>query len=229
MRIHYLQHVPFEGLGSIAAWAANRGDSITLSRLYQGDALPALDTFDLLIIMGGPMSVNDDGEFPFLMKEKQFIAAAIQAEKRVLGICLGSQLIAAALGQHVYRNAQKEIGWFPIELTDTGRNSRFLAHVPSGSEVFHWHGETFDLPDGAEWLAQSEACRHQAFSYHDHVVGLQFHFETTPESAMQLITHCGDELVAAPFIQPAEAMMARPERFVAINRLMSGLLDEFVK
>ena len=229
MRIHYVQHVLFEGLGSIAAWAANRGDSVTVSHLYQGDALPALDAVDLLVIMGGPMSVNDESEFPFLVSEKRFIADAVQAEKRVLGICLGSQLIAAALGQHVYRNAQKEIGWFPIELTDAGRNSRFFANMPSGSEVFHWHGETFDLPDGAEWLAQSEACRYQAFSYHDHVIGLQFHFETTPESAMQLITHCGDELVTAPFIQSAEAMMARPQRFAAINRLMSGLLDELVR
>ncbi|GAK53188.1 glutamine amidotransferase class-I [Candidatus Moduliflexus flocculans] len=229
MKIHYLQHVPFEGLGSIAVWAANRGDSVTVSRLYQGDALPALDTFDLLVIMGGPMSVNDESEFPFLVSEKRFIADAIQAEKRVLGICLGAQLIATVLGGTVYRNAQKEIGWFPIELTDAGHHSRFFAHVPSGAEAFHWHGETFDLPDGAAWLAQSEVCRHQAFSYRDHVVGLQFHLETTPESAMQLIVNCGDELVAAPFIQSAEAMMARPQRFAMINRLMSGLLDEFAK
>jgi len=229
MRIHYLQHVPFEGLGSIAAWASNRGDSVTVSHLYRGDALPALNAVDLLVIMGGPMSVNDENEFPFLIKEKRFIADTIQAEKRVLGICLGSQLIATALGQPVYRNTQKEIGWFPIELTDAGRNSRFFADMPSGAAVFHWHGETFDLPDGAEWLAQSDACRHQAFSYRDHVVGLQFHLETTPESAMQLIANCGDELVDAPFIQSVEAMMARPQRFAAINRLMSGLLDELVK
>ena len=229
MRIHYLQHVPFEGLGSIETWANTRGDAITVSRLYQDEALPALDAFDLLVVMGGPMSVNDEGEFPFLVKEKRCIADAIQAEKRVLGICLGAQLIAVALGAKVYRNAQKEIGWFPIELTEAGRNSRFLAHIPSGSEVFHWHGETFDLPNGAEWLAQSEACRRQAFSYRDHVIGLQFHFETTPESANQLIVNCGDELVAAPFIQSSERMMSRPERFAAINRLMSGVLEELSK
>lgn len=229
MRIHYLQHVPFEGLGSIETWANKRGDAISVSRLYQDEALPALDAFDLLVVMGGPMSVNDEGEFPFLVKEKRCIADAIQAEKRVLGICLGAQLIAVALGAKVYRNAQKEIGWFPIELTEAGRNSRFLAHIPSGSEVFHWHGETFDLPNGAEWLAQSEACRHQAFSYRDHVIGLQFHFETTPESANQLIVNCGDELVAAPFIQSSERMMSRPERFAAINRLMSGVLEELSK
>ncbi len=229
MNIHYLQHVPFEGLGSIETWANTRGDSIAVSRLYQGDALPALDAVDLLVIMGGPMSVNDEREFPFLVAEKQFIAAAIQAGKRVLGICLGAQLIATALRAKVYRNTQKEIGWFPIELTEAGRNSRLFARVPSGSDVFHWHGETFDLPDGAEWLAQSQVCRHQAFSYREHVIGLQFHLETTPESATQLIVNCGDELVAAPFIQSAEAMLAQPERFAAINRMMSGLLEELAR
>ncbi len=227
MNIHYLQHVPFEGLGSIEQWAARRGDAVSVSRLYQGDALPALDAFDLLIIMGGPMGVYDEQEYAWLAPEKRWIAEAITAGKRALGICLGAQLIAAALGANVRRNPCKEIGWFPLELTDNGRESQFFKHIPSGSDVFHWHGDTFDLPDGAEWIARSAACEHQAFVYRQRVVGLQFHLESTAQSVGLLIENCRNELVDAPFIQSGAAMLARPERFARINALMNGLLDEF--
>lgn len=225
MNIHYLQHVPFEGPGSIADWATMRGHQITITRLYYDEPFPLVHELDCLIILGGPMGVYDEDKYPWLEREQQFIAQAISAKKAVLGICLGAQLIAHVLGAKIYPNTYKEIGWFPIHLTEEGQVSRCFQHIPSGLEVFHWHGDTFDLPDGATWTAFSSACQHQAFMYNESVIALQFHLETTPQSANQLITNAQHELVDAPFIQRAEAILSDSQRFIRINLGMQGLLE----
>ena len=225
MNLHYFQHVPFEGLGSIERWARAVGHAISATRFHCGDAVPRLDDVDWLVVMGGPMSVHDESVYPWLAEEKRFIGQAIAAGKPVLGICLGAQLIAAVLGARVYRNRQKEIGWFPIQITEDASHSALGLVRPEQLEAFHWHGDTFDLPPGAVHLARSEACEHQAFALGDRVLALQFHLETTPESAAALIEHCGDELVPAPGIQSATAMMADPQRFQGVNETMDRLLD----
>ncbi len=129
MNAHYLQHVPFEGIGSIEGWLSRNGARVGRTRLYQGEALPdveRMETNDLLVVMGGPMSVNDEGTFPWLAAEKAAIRAAVRRGVRVLGICLGAQLIASALGARVYRNSVKEIGWFPIQgVVGAGNTFRF--------------------------------------------------------------------------------------------------------
>jgi len=224
MRAHYLQHVSFEGLGSIESWLKCKGYEITCTRLFDGQALPDIRDIDFLIIMGGPMSVHDEAEYPWLLEEKAFVRSAIEAGKKVLGICLGAQLIACVRGARVFPNAVKEIGWFPIKgvLTD----DHYAFKFPEQAEAFHWHGETFDLPQGAVHLAQSEACKHQAFQIGSHVMGLQFHLETTPDSARALIEHCGNELVVGKFIQAEiELLSADEARYVAINDLMAGVLE----
>lgn len=205
LRAHILQHVPFEGPGQIADWLHAQQAQITASRLYAGDPLPALDDFDLLVVMGGPMSVNDVGEYPWLLAETAFILAAIRADKAVLGICLGAQLIASALGSRVYRNPTKEIGWWPVQPVAAAEL------FPESFPVFHWHGETFDLPLGAVQLARSGACEQQAFRYGRRAMGLQFHLEMTPHTVQSMIEHGRDELCTAPWIQPAAAMLAVPE------------------
>lgn len=224
MRIHSLQHVPFEGLGSIAAWAERRGHLVSRTRLYAGDALPRLEMFDLLIVMGGPMGVYDEGEFPWLKEEKEFLLAAIRAEKAILGICLGAQLLASVLGAVVQGNGQREIGWFPVfhcpEIPEA-----LAALLPDGQRVFHWHGDTFAIPPGALPLCSSAACRNQAYLYGKRILGLQFHLETTPESLAGLIENCGAELVEAPWVQSAAGMLGHGEWFAGINRCMSGILD----
>ena len=177
MRAHYLQHVEFEGLGIIEDSLRARGVEVSGTRLYAGDSLPALDDIDLLVVMGGPMSVNDEAELPWLAAEKAFIRQALTADKRVLGVCLGAQLIASALGQRVYLGAEKEIGWLPIYGNTHLNGAAF--HFPDQIDVLHWHGETFDLPAGAVLLASSEVCRHQAFQLGRSVIGLQFHPEVT--------------------------------------------------
>ncbi len=149
MRIHWLQHVAFEGLGSIAGWAAENGCPVTGSRMFAGDALPPIANFDMLVIMGGPMSVNDEVVHPWLVGEKRFINQVIQAGKMVLGICLGAQLIASVAGARVYPADHQEIGWFAVEKTRAARQAAVGRALADKAEVFHWHGETFDLPDGA--------------------------------------------------------------------------------
>ena len=225
MHVHYLQHVPFEGPGSIAAWAQARNHRISATRLYTGDHPPPLDTIDWLVIMGGPMSVYDEAAHPWLVDEKRYVARAIETGKTVLGICLGAQLIADVAGARVYRNAQKEIGWFPVEKTAAARASVLGVALPEVVEAFHWHGETFDLPAGAAHLARSAACEHQAFACAERVVGLQFHLETTRAAAEELIRNCADELAGGPFVQSAAAMLADDRRFLKINSFMVRVLD----
>ena len=224
MKLHSLHHVPFEGLGSIAAWVQARGHQISTSQLYADASLPPVDSFDGLIVMGGPMGVDDEQEYPWLVEEKQFIKRAIAAGKTVLGVCLGAQLLAWALGARVYRNTDKEIGWFPVQLSDAATDSAFFSKLPSSLEVFHWHGDTFDLPAGAIHIAHSRACQNQAFVFDGRVVGLQFHLETTPHAAAELIDHCRHEIVPARFIQSAEEMLADGGRFMEIKAAMEQVL-----
>lgn len=224
MRAHYLQHVPFEGLGSIEPWLKKSGYAITNTRLFKSVKLPDVNEIDLLIIMGGPMSVNDEDDYPWLVPEKKFIRCAIEAGKSVLGICLGAQLIASALGARVYVNSVKEIGWFPIY--GISSNDKSIFKFPPSLEVFHWHGETFDLPSGAIRLAKSEGCVNQAFQIGESVIGLQFHLETTPKAAQDIVSHCRDELVPSKYIQTEEEILsAKPERYKSINHLMDKILS----
>jgi GMP synthase-like glutamine amidotransferase len=224
MRAHYLQHVPFEGLGSIETWLTATGYQISATRLFDSEQLPALDGIDLLVIMGGPMSVNDEQAYPWLTAEKRFVRDAIRAGKTVLGICLGAQLIASALGARVYPNAVKEIGWFPV--TPVVSRAGSFSLFPESVDVFHWYGETFDLPPGATQLARSKTCENQAFQVGGSVIGLQFHLETTPESAKALVTNCRSELVPSETVQSeAEILAAPPSGYQLINALMDGVLS----
>jgi GMP synthase-like glutamine amidotransferase len=224
MNAHYFQHVPFEDIGSIRPWLKAAGYKITGTPFFKSANLPDPGDVDLLIVMGGPMSVNDKNNFPWLIPEKQFIRNMIQSGKPVLGICLGAQLIASAMGTTVYKNVAKEIGWFPIQGIPSVDNAHF--RFPPSAEVFHWHGETFELPPGAIHLARSEGCEHQAFQFGRSVIGLQFHLETTPESAREIVTHCRNELVPSAFVQTeSEILDVAPEKYRSINNLMDQVLS----
>lgn len=225
MHLHYLQHVAFEGLGSIEAWAQQAGHHISHTALYNNEALPNVEDIDYLVIMGAPMNIYQEGDYPWLVAEKRFIAEAIATGKPVLGICFGAQLIADVLGAKVSPNIEKEIGWFPIEKVENFPDIPALEALPNQLEVFHWHGDTFSLPSNARPLFRSAVCEQQGFIYQEKVIALQFHLETTPSSADALIQACGDEIVNAPYIQSAEQMCIKPERFTSINQVMCTILD----
>ena len=224
MNVHILQHVAFEGPGSIADWCAARNARITTTRLYDGDALPNVDPLDLLIVLGGPMSVHDEPALPWLRAEKRFLASALEKGKAVLGICLGAQLLAHVGGARVYANPEREIGWFDIERAPEAVGP---FGFPQRLTVFHWHGETFDIPSGARRLARSEACENQAFAWGDRVIGLQFHLETTPRSAEMLIEHARVDLRPGRYVQSeADLLATPPHRYAAINDEMKRVLDQ---
>ncbi|HWB58822.1 MAG TPA: type 1 glutamine amidotransferase [Chthoniobacteraceae bacterium] len=226
MKIHYFQHVPFEGLGCIETWAAEKGHAVTATRFYRDEPTPAVGEIDWLIVMGGPMNIYEEADYPWLTREKQFIREAIRAGKVVIGICLGAQLIADVLGGPVTRSAHKEIGWFPIELTEEARKSELFGFLPPCFTVLHWHGDTFALPPDAVRIARSEACENQAFVYDGRVVGLQFHIEFTRKSLDTIIPNCANELVEGKYIQAAEEMQGQTdEGFEQINAAMRGLLE----
>jgi GMP synthase-like glutamine amidotransferase len=228
LHIHVLQHVPFEGLGSIEAWLSQRGTHVTYTRFFESAKLPLLTDIDFIIALGGPMSVNDEEQLPWLREEKHFIAEAIADKKAVLGICLGAQLLASSLGSRVYSGPEKEIGWFPIFAEPTTLDTFAF---PACTEVFHWHGETFDLPSGSVHLASSAACQNQAFQIGERVIGLQFHLETTPTSAAAIIDNCANELLPPQrYIQTEPALRAVPmANYERINQVMTNILEYLVR
>ena len=225
MNIHYLQHVPFEELGSIEAELTRKRHQLTSTNLFKNELLPTVDNIDWLIIMGGPMGVNDEDQYRWLKQEKQFIKQAIESGKIVMGICLGAQLIAAALGAKVYKNRHSEIGWFNINRHPEAEETILSSAIPPQVEVFHWHGDTFDIPAGAKSLASSAACPNQGFILDNRVVGFQFHLETTPTSAQALINKCRDELDGSVYVQSESEMLSDPRRFSRINQIMANVLD----
>jgi GMP synthase-like glutamine amidotransferase len=180
MRVLAFRHVPFEHLGLIAPALERHGVEFDYVDLFrEPDAAIAVDSVQGLIFMGGPMSANDD--LGYIRRELAIIEQAAAAGKPILGICLGAQLVAKALGARVYRNAVKEIGWYPVTWAEAAARDALLVGLAGSDTVFHWHGETFDLPREAEWLASSDACRHQAFRWGHKVYGFQFHLEVTPD------------------------------------------------
>ena len=217
-------HVPFEGPGHFAPGLHRAGFQLAVTEFFAAPRLPDPGSVDFLLLMGGPMSVNDEALLPWLKDEKEFIRRFFKTGKPMLGVCLGAQLIASALGARVHPNPVKEIGWFPVtDALPPDQDSAF--RFPPSAEVFHWHGETFDLPPGAVHVARSRACENQAFQLGRATIGLQFHLETTPESARALIDNARAELVPAPFVQSEAALRAAPpEKYRSLNRLMDDLL-----
>jgi len=224
MRAHYLQHVPFEGLGSIEAWLQDVGYQITSTQLYDSEDFPKIEDINLLVVLGGPMSVNDEHDYPWLVEEKEFIKNTIEAGKPTLGICLGAQLITNSMGGEVFPNSVKEIGWFPIQASKS--ENRAVFQFPEEIEVFHWHGETFSLPQGAVQIAESKGCKNQAFQLGANVIGLQFHLETTSDSAQAIVDNCRNELVEGEYVQTETGILSTPqERYNSINNLMGKVLE----
>jgi GMP synthase-like glutamine amidotransferase len=227
MQILLLKHIDCEGAYKISDWARERQHSVTTIALNHQENLPlTTDAVDFLIVMGGPMGVHDEAKYPWLKAEKRFISQAIEANIPILGICLGSQLIAHVLKASVYKGEEKEIGWFPV----------FKSPIPSGSPAvfsdfpeqftpFHWHGDTFDLPDGAIRLIENAVYPNQAFQFKENIIGLQFHLESTPKSVSLLTQQFSAEITTGCYQQSIEAMRATTQHFDVLHPLLYAILD----
>ncbi len=222
-KMHVLQHEHFEGTANIGRWAVEQGYELSHTRLYKGEVLPKEHEYNWLVIMGGTMGVYQEDRFPWLVEEKKFVRKAIESGRKVLGVCLGAQLIASALGAPVFPGPEKEIGWFPVQRTNAGAHALWFAGVPESFITLHWHGDTFDLPSGAVQLASSAAYQNQAFQYGASVLALQFHLELAPEDVKALCEASG---MPEPrrWVQGVDEILLQTQHFEANRRLLTDLL-----
>ncbi len=229
MNIHILQHVPFEDTGAIDQWINNGKHKKFYTRLYADDPFPTIDSFDFMIILGGPMGTYEEDKYFWLVKEKEFIHQAVKSGKKILGICLGSQLLADVLGAEVYKNDKKEIGWFPVMLTPEGRDHALFGGIEDSINVLHWHGDTFTLPEGSIHLLESVVCTNQAFLYKTHVLGLQFHFEAIPDSVTSMLENDSEDLsISLNSVQNSAEILNNLHYSHRANEILFTLLDRFL-
>ena len=224
MNIHYILHERFEGLACIEKWITLNKHQTSVTKTYEKPEFPSEINFDMLIIMGGGMNVEDEDKHPWLSAEKQFIKQAIDEKKIVLGICLGAQLIASVLGRKIYKNKYTEIGWFPVFL-EPEAHMHGLDFLPGINMVFHWHGDTFDIPRGAKKLASSRYTPNQAFIYKERVMALQYHYEVDEEAVKKMLTHAGHEIKVGEGIQSSEEILLNLQYVQENNQIMFKLLD----
>lgn len=229
LRIHYFQHVEYETLGCIEEWIKDNKHSLSSTRFYEDDDLPNMNDIDWLIIMGGPMGTFEEDRYPWLKEEKAFIKEAIESNKVVIGICLGSQLIAEVLGSRVYLNNEKEIGFFPVKFNKETDQNEIFKLLPKEIDVFHWHSDTFDLPKRAKLLASSAVCKNQAYVFNEKVVGLQFHFEITKGIIDNLIENNLHELIESNYVQSLEEIKSNYYKIIELNVFMKCLLERLEK
>lgn len=218
MRVAIFQHEPNEWIGSMAPWFDAKGYELSTIMVYEGEPIPTVDDFDWLLIMGGGMSVYEEEKYPWLVSEKQVIRDAIAAGKKVLGICLGGQLIASALGADVYPAEQQEIGWFEVCKTNP-----IASWCPDSFQPLSWHGDRFDLPDGATGFAKSQITPNQGFCLNNTVWALQFHLEAIADSVPDFYA-VTDEFPEGQYVQTLDKMVS--ENYVANSKpVMHALLD----
>lgn len=229
IRIQYFQHVPFEGPAAIETWAQERNYPLSGTFFYEGALPPSVDTYDWLVVLGGPMGVHDESRFPWLVQEKAAIVKALDAGKPVLGICLGAQLVAHVLGAPVTVNREREIGFFPVQLTPEAAGTALFDGLPQQFAAFHWHGETFGIPPGAVHAVSSAGCTNQAFEYQGCVAGLQFHLESNVKSIAGLLKNCSDEVIPGQFVQNVTELEKAGPKTADLSATMNTLFGNFEK
>ncbi len=228
MKIHYFQHVPFEKSGIIENWAKDRSYTIAKTKFFKPYKEPDINSINILFIMGGPMGIYNEKDYPWLTEEKKIIEKAIKQNKIVIGICLGAQLIADVLGVKIYKNQHKEIGWFPVYKTEKCKQNNHIISFPDSMTVFHWHSDTFDIPENAIHVLRSDACENQAFVYNKKIFAFQFHLESTMDSINGIIKNCKDELINTDYIQKENKILEKFKRFgKQNNKILYDFLRNF--
>ena len=225
MKVLIVKHAPFEREGNMAAWLQRKQAEIVYLNLYESAVFPDPKAFDLIVLLGGPMSVNDEQIYPWLVPEKQFVKEALSLNMPILGLCLGGQLIANVLGAAVTLNRETEIGWHTVSNNTSNKN---LFQFPNQIPIFNWHSETFALPKGAEPLIKSQACQNQGFQYGDKVIGLQCHPEVTAEIIQDWIDEIGEQMTQGDFVQTPEQIFADAEVNIAQAQMQLEKMLEFI-
>jgi GMP synthase (glutamine-hydrolysing) len=227
MRVHALIHAPFEGLGVIRNWLSEKNHFLQETHTYRGDLLPRIENFDWLIIMGGPQSLQELDKYPYLKDELRLITQALQGNKLILGICLGAQLIAEALGAKTVTSPETEIGVYPLQLTETGYTDPIMRHFPDPFNATHWHHDMPGLPDDATVLASSSGCPRQIIRFRRGVYGLQCHLELTQTDIGKMIDHDSQDLVAGRYTQTKYELLNH--NYTEVNQLMFLFLNYFTQ
>ncbi|MEO0453049.1 MAG: type 1 glutamine amidotransferase [Verrucomicrobiota bacterium] len=228
MKIHWFQHVPYEGLGMIEEWADSSGHSLEKTFWPEKNTEPDLSQADALIIMGGPMSVNDSDQLPWLAIEKESLQNWLQTGRPVLGICLGAQLIAESLDGVVIENPERELGWYPLATSPGAAKDPLLSIIPDGLHVFHWHGETFTMLHKVIPLGASTACPRQGFHAPPGIIGFQFHLELGSAHLEELVGQGHLPEWEGPFIQDQATILKEAKDYEAGNKkVLFQLLDQW--
>ncbi|MBI2412988.1 MAG: gamma-glutamyl-gamma-aminobutyrate hydrolase family protein [Deltaproteobacteria bacterium] len=226
-KILVVEHVPHEGLGIIGQ--ALSGFDLEYMRVYEtGEAEASPEGYSALIVMGGPMGVYESDIYPFINGEINLIKEAIKTDVPVLGVCLGSQLLAASAGARVYKGKKKEIGWYNVSLTEEGSSDRLFLGLPDELPVFQWHGDTFDVPVNGVNLASSDLFPHQAIKVGKMAYGFQFHFEVTAKMVGEWIEINEGELKAAK-IDPEKIIKETPENIEGLHRFGRAIVQRFAR
>ncbi len=228
LRVHYFQHIAGEGFGSCESYLKSKNAKISATEFFalpmeyklDIEALPNIDDVDLLIIMGGAMSVNDEATYPWLVIEKRWLRRYIASGKPVIGLCLGGQLIASALGASVTQNPQREIGWTTIQAVNPYPIDCFV--MPEQCEIMQWHGETFALPQGAKRLAENTVCSNQAFQIGNNVIGFQFHPEITQLALKNLLENEQEVELFVEQVPDVRSQLKQALAKSALNKFQSG-------
>ncbi len=225
MNVHVFQHVAFENEGIIPDLLPTVPSSVTRTKLYEDFSMPRVNDIDLLIVMGGPMGVYEKEQYTWLTDEISFVRDYIQSGRKVIGICLGAQIIAEALGAKVYASGKQEIGWYDV--MKVGQH-KITAQIPESFEVIHWHGDTFDLPVGARHLFRSECFANQGFSFGENVLAFQFHIEMKEDNLQSIIEACGQDLKPSESTQVAKEIWQQRHKLDHCHQHLRQILQNWI-
>jgi len=229
MKALILKHISYENPGFIQDFFKQKNIEFKIVNIWQKRKLPDIKNFDIFVIMGGPMGVYDVDKYKWLLKEKKYIKSAVEKGKKIFGICLGAQLLAENFGAKIYKNKFKEIGWYPVKLTEDAKRHYLFNSIPDKFFTFHWHNDTFSIPKGSIRIASSDACENQGFVLGKNIIGLQFHPEITEKDLKLFLKYGSKELIKSNFIQGKKEIMKNKKFIKENNNILYEILDKFLQ